>query len=140
MESGTQAWKILEEVINDIYIVLSEAVMPSISGIDLLCMITKKTTCKDIPMISEYFPILLSFFVKVINYLLAFFTIDGFNCYTWGVLFAVMSSHDSTSMVVKCFSKGAVDFLVKPIRKNELKNLWQHVWRKCQIVSFSFLL
>ncbi|KAL5569203.1 hypothetical protein UlMin_025778, partial [Ulmus minor] len=44
-----------------------------------------------------------------------------------------MSSHDSTSMVVKCFSKGAVDFLVKPIRKNELKNLWQHVWRKYQI-------
>ncbi|KAL5569204.1 hypothetical protein UlMin_025779 [Ulmus minor] len=98
VESGTQAWKILEDVRNDIDIVLSEAVMPSISGIDLLSKIIKKTTCKDIPVI-------------------------------------MMSSHDSRSTVVKCFSKGAVDFLVKPIRKNELKNLWQHVWRKCQLSS-----
>ncbi|OMP06312.1 CheY-like superfamily [Corchorus olitorius] len=48
-----------------------------------------------------------------------------------------MSSHDSMSIVFKCLSKGAVDFLVKPIRKNELKNLWQHVWRKCHSSSGS---
>ncbi|XP_008777759.1 two-component response regulator-like PRR95 isoform X2 [Phoenix dactylifera] len=46
----------------------------------------------------------------------------------------MMSSHDSMSMVFKCMLKGAADFLVKPIRKNELRNLWQHVWRR-QIVS-----
>lgn len=54
----------------------------------------------------------------------------------------MMSSHDSMGLVFKCLSKGAVDFLVKPIRKNELKNLWQHVWRRCHSVScleFSFL-
>ncbi|XWS71767.1 hypothetical protein CRYUN_Cryun03dG0166900 [Craigia yunnanensis] len=28
-----------------------------------------------------------------------------------------------------------IDFLVKPIRKNELKNLWQHVWRRCHSSS-----
>ena len=50
-----------------------------------------------------------------------------------------MSSNDSMSMVFKCLSKGAVDFLVKPLRKNELKNLWQHVWRRCHSVSFLFL-
>lgn len=38
-------------------------------------------------------------------------------------------------VVFKCLSKGAVDFLVKPIRKNELKHLWQHVWRYCNTVS-----
>ncbi|RDX70890.1 Two-component response regulator-like APRR7, partial [Mucuna pruriens] len=43
----------------------------------------------------------------------------------------MMSSHDSMGIVFKCLSKGAVDFLVKPIRRNELKNLWQHVWRRC---------
>ncbi|XVE68999.1 hypothetical protein DITRI_Ditri09bG0114600 [Diplodiscus trichospermus] len=43
----------------------------------------------------------------------------------------MMSTYDSMSIVFKCLSKGAVDFLVKPTRKNELKNLWQHVWRKC---------
>uniref|UniRef100_A0A0D9VSP9 CCT domain-containing protein n=1 Tax=Leersia perrieri TaxID=77586 RepID=A0A0D9VSP9_9ORYZ len=31
----------------------------------------------------------------------------------------------------------AVDFLVKPIRKNELKNLWQHVWRRCHSSSWT---
>ncbi|KAL8093299.1 hypothetical protein AgCh_035252 [Apium graveolens] len=50
---------------------------------------------------------------------------------------AVMSSNDSMGIVFKCLSKGAVDFLVKPIRKNELKNLWQHVWRKCHSYSSS---
>ncbi|MED6223070.1 hypothetical protein PIB30_070423 [Stylosanthes scabra] len=26
--------------------------------------------------------------------------------------------------------RGAADYLVKPLRKNELRNLWQHVWRR----------
>ncbi|XP_021858305.1 two-component response regulator-like APRR5 isoform X2 [Spinacia oleracea] len=42
----------------------------------------------------------------------------------------MMSTHDSIGMVYKCMLKGAADFLVKPIRINELKNLWQHVWRR----------
>ncbi|XP_073223824.1 two-component response regulator-like APRR7 isoform X2 [Cicer arietinum] len=49
----------------------------------------------------------------------------------------MMSAHDSMGLVFKCLSKGAVDFLVKPIRKNELKNLWQHVWRRCHSSSGS---
>ncbi|XP_018673787.2 two-component response regulator-like PRR73 isoform X2 [Musa acuminata AAA Group] len=49
----------------------------------------------------------------------------------------MMSSSDSMGTVFKCLSKGAVDFLVKPIRKNELKNLWQHVWRRCHSSSGS---
>ncbi|KFK27550.1 two-component response regulator-like aprr3 [Arabis alpina] len=49
----------------------------------------------------------------------------------------MMSSHDSVVLVFKCLSNGAVDFLVKPIRKNELKNLWQHVWRRCHSSSGS---
>ncbi|URE35561.1 Two-component response regulator-like PRR73 [Musa troglodytarum] len=49
----------------------------------------------------------------------------------------MMSSNDSMGTVFKCLSKGAVDFLVKPIRKNELKNLWQHVWRRCHSSSDS---
>ncbi|XP_022767432.1 two-component response regulator-like APRR7 isoform X2 [Durio zibethinus] len=49
----------------------------------------------------------------------------------------MMSSQDSMGLVFKCLSKGAVDFLVKPIRKNELKNLWQHVWRRCHSSSGS---
>ncbi|KAK2985581.1 hypothetical protein RJ640_025014, partial [Escallonia rubra] len=49
----------------------------------------------------------------------------------------MMSPHDSMGLVFRCLSKGAVDFLVKPIRKNELKNLWHHVWRRCHSSSGS---
>ncbi|XP_068635642.1 two-component response regulator-like PRR95 isoform X2 [Aristolochia californica] len=42
----------------------------------------------------------------------------------------MMSSQDCISMVLNCMMRGAADFLVKPIRRNELRNLWQHVWRR----------
>ncbi|KAG7570741.1 CCT domain [Arabidopsis thaliana x Arabidopsis arenosa] len=42
----------------------------------------------------------------------------------------MMSSEDSIKMVLKCMLRGAADYLIKPMRKNELKNLWQHVWRR----------
>ncbi|XP_017237188.1 two-component response regulator-like APRR5 isoform X2 [Daucus carota subsp. sativus] len=47
----------------------------------------------------------------------------------------MMSAHDSVNTVYKCMLRGAADFLVKPVRKNELKNLWQHVWRRQSSVS-----
>ncbi|PON62388.1 Two-component response regulator-like [Parasponia andersonii] len=98
--NGLQAWKILEDPNDHTDIVLTEVVMPVLSGIALLCKITSHKSLKNIPVI-------------------------------------MMSSHDSMGLVFKCLSKGAVDFLVKPIRKNELKNLWQHVWRRCHSSSGS---
>ncbi|KAL1549471.1 cheY-ous receiver domain [Salvia divinorum] len=98
--NGLQACQILEDLTNHIDIVLTEVVMPCLSGIGLLCKIMNHKTRKNIPVI-------------------------------------MMSSHDSMGLVFKCLSKGAVDFLVKPIRKNELKNLWQHVWRRCHSSSGS---
>ncbi|XP_076941613.1 two-component response regulator-like APRR7 [Bidens hawaiensis] len=98
--NGIQAWKILEDLSNHIDIVLTEVIMPSLSGIGLLCKIMSHQTRKNIPVI-------------------------------------MMSSHDSMGLVFKCLSKGAADFLLKPIRKNELKNLWQHVWRRCHSSSGS---
>jgi DNA-binding response OmpR family regulator len=50
-----------------------------------------------------------------------------------------MSTHDSLDTVFNCLSKEAADFLVKPVRKNELKNLWQHVWRRCKSVCINVL-
>ncbi|KAK6935971.1 Signal transduction response regulator, receiver domain [Dillenia turbinata] len=98
--NGLQAWKVLEDLTNHIDLVLTEVVMPVLSGIGLLCKIMSHKTFKNIPVI-------------------------------------MMSSHDPMGIVFKCLSKGAVDFLVKPIRKNELKNLWQHVWRRCHSSSSS---
>ncbi|CAN1251140.1 Two-component response regulator-like APRR5 [Linum perenne] len=44
--------------------------------------------------------------------------------------YRVMSKEDSISTVYKCMVRGAADYLVKPVRRNELRNLWQHVWRR----------
>ncbi|GMI98952.1 hypothetical protein HRI_003564500 [Hibiscus trionum] len=49
----------------------------------------------------------------------------------------MMSSQDSITTVLKCMLKGAADFLIKPVRRNELRNLWQHVWRRHMLASGS---
>jgi two-component response regulator ARR-B family len=41
-----------------------------------------------------------------------------------------MSSNADTSIVMKYITSGASDFLIKPVRIEELKNIWQHVLRK----------
>jgi two-component response regulator (ARR-B family) len=41
-----------------------------------------------------------------------------------------MSSNGETSTVLRGVTHGAVDFLIKPVRLEELRNLWQHVVRK----------
>lgn len=52
----------------------------------------------------------------------------------------MMSSHHSMAVSFKCLSNGAVDFLIKPVRKNELKNIWQHIWRRNRSVFGSLLI
>jgi two-component response regulator ARR-B family len=41
-----------------------------------------------------------------------------------------MSSNGDTETVMKYITNGASDFLIKPVRIEELKNIWQHVFRK----------
>eukprot|EP01018_Ginkgo_biloba_P005631 Gb_23159 [translate_table: standard] len=91
--NGLQAWDLLEDPSNIFELVLTEVVMPCLSGIGLLSKIMSRQTCKNIPVI-------------------------------------MMSSHDSIGIVFKCLTMGAVDFLIKPVRKNELKNIWKHVWKR----------
>ena len=43
---------------------------------------------------------------------------------------AVMSSNGETSVVLRGVTHGAVDFLIKPVRIEELRNVWQHVVRR----------
>lgn len=44
--------------------------------------------------------------------------------------FAVMSSNGETRLVLRGVTHGAVDFLIKPVRIEELRNVWQHVVRR----------
>ncbi len=41
---------------------------------------------------------------------------------------AVMSTQDERDMVATCLSMGATDYLVKPLRHNELRNIWTRIW------------
>lgn len=50
--------------------------------------------------------------------------------------YLVMSAQDEVSVVVKCLRLGAADYLVKPLRTNELLNLWTHMWRRRRMVCF----
>ncbi|KAK9684058.1 hypothetical protein RND81_10G183700 [Saponaria officinalis] len=100
VSNGIEAWKILQNLDNQIDLVLTEVVMSGLSGIGLLSKIMTHKSCRNTPVI-------------------------------------MMSCYDSMGIVLKCLSNGAADFLVKPIRKNELKNLWQHVWRRCHSSSGS---
>lgn len=42
----------------------------------------------------------------------------------------VMSSNGETNTVLRGVTHGAVDFLIKPVRLEELRNMWQHVVRR----------
>ncbi|XP_027360515.1 two-component response regulator ORR21-like isoform X2 [Abrus precatorius] len=42
----------------------------------------------------------------------------------------MMSADSTTSAVMKGIRHGACDYLIKPVREEELRNIWQHVVRK----------
>ncbi|XP_022890419.1 two-component response regulator-like APRR5 isoform X2 [Olea europaea var. sylvestris] len=65
---------------------------------------------------------------SISGYALLTLMMEHDNCKNIPVI--MMSSHDSVSTVYNCMLRGAADFLVKPVRRNELRNLWQHVWRR----------
>lgn len=48
-------------------------------------------------------------------------------------LLIVLSANGDTKMVMKGITHGACDYLLKPIRLEELKNIWQHVIRKKKV-------
>eukprot|EP00803_Ostreobium_quekettii_P003173 evm.model.scf_4694.1 EVM.evm.TU.scf_4694.1 scf_4694:154-568(-) len=42
----------------------------------------------------------------------------------------VFSRQDDRERVIECLRLGASDYLVKPLRQNELRHLWTRVWRQ----------
>jgi hypothetical protein len=39
-----------------------------------------------------------------------------------------MSTQDEREVVMNCLTLGAIDYLVKPLRHNELRHIWTRVW------------
>jgi len=40
----------------------------------------------------------------------------------------LVSSNDDREVVLKCLTLGAIDYLIKPLRHNEMRHLWTRVW------------
>jgi two-component response regulator (ARR-B family) len=48
----------------------------------------------------------------------------------FSMIITVMSADDGKNVVMKGVTHGACDYLIKPVRIEALKNIWQHVVRK----------
>ncbi|KAK1282380.1 Two-component response regulator ARR12 [Acorus calamus] len=101
-DKASEALELLRKNKDQFDIVLSDVIMPEIDGFRLLEIVGLEM---DLPVI-----------------------IFGDSHYLEHV--AVMSADDNVDTVRKGIMHGARDFLLKPIRLEELKNIWQHVVRK----------
>lgn len=111
-------------------IVISDVNMPDMDGFKLLEHVGLEM---DLPVISLFFCLKDSSFIVYFLYLLHLHRLISFLNFTFFVccsLCAVMSVDGETSRVMKGVQHGACDYLLKPIRMKELRNIWQHVFRK----------
>eukprot|EP00198_Chlamydomonas_reinhardtii_P012471 XP_001701808.1 response regulator of potential two component system [Chlamydomonas reinhardtii] len=95
-------------------LILTDILMPEVTGFDLINEVVHGETFADIPVVAS--GTFLGFGRRTVR------TVAWSRC-------QVMSSQDSQESVLQAFQAGAADYLIKPIRKNELATLWQHVWR-----------
>ena len=94
--NGFQAWKILEDLTNHIDLVLTEVIMPFLSGIVLLSKIMSHKTRKNVPVISK-FSTLFCFFVDCYSIFILAFTLISFEWILLTAIFYEISCSDVIS-------------------------------------------
>uniref|UniRef100_A0A5B7BNM9 Putative two-component response regulator-like APRR1 isoform X1 n=1 Tax=Davidia involucrata TaxID=16924 RepID=A0A5B7BNM9_DAVIN len=107
-------------------IILAEVLdLPMEESMKLLNHIMPRNELRHIPVISE----LLS-----LGFFLLFFpgTSQTDPQYSVPLFFfcLVFSTHDEVSVVLKFLELGAKDYILKPLRVNEVALLWTHTWRR----------
>ena len=105
---------------DDFDVMITDVNMPDLDGFQLLEHVRIEM---DLPIISEF---IVYLFLSSLSYTLVFVflkTIALCNC-------TVMSIDGGVDRVMKGIQHGACDYLLKPIRMEELQNIWQHVIRK----------
>ena len=105
---------------DDFDIVITDVNMPDLDGFQLLEHVRIEM---DLPIISEF---IVYLFLSSISYTLLFVFLKTIALCN----FTVMSIDGGVDRVMKGIQHGACDYLLKPIRMEELQNIWQHVIRK----------
>lgn len=116
-------------------LILAEVELPhgKGAGMKMLKLIAREEQLKQIPVVSKSLStqgLVISLRSRQPGALLTLQFSD-----TLFFFLVVMSTRDEMVIVARCLRLGAADFLVKPLRTNELLNLWTHMWRRRRSVS-----
>ncbi len=110
-------------------LVLKEHDPPGANACRLLKRMAKTEGLTRIPVVGKYRCGFLGSFWRVWRYEEATLSLSlpalG---YLLRYLPAVTSTQDERETVMSCLSLGAIDYLIKPLRQNELRHIWTRVW------------
>ena len=124
-----EALNLLRERKDGYDIVISDVNMPDMDGFKLLEHVGLEM---DLPVISQFSTVTYESLFKMSLFAPFFFSnsIEPASDKLRLCNITVMSVDGETSRVMKGVQHGACDYLLKPIRMKELRNIWQHVFRK----------
>lgn len=99
-------------------LVMTELNMPDMDGLELLDKIQRTS---KLPVVSEYKIQFQKYWIyyQYHDYIFTYIYLDGV---------AVMSAEADENAMLKSLNNGAMYFMMKPVEKASLKNLWQYVF------------
>lgn len=110
--------------------------MPGMDGFKLLEFINEEMKETNLPVVSKYIYIYMymyNLYSRTKHFLwlcTCHIYVPLSSHFILKISLSVMSSDDNDHVILKAIVDGACDYLVKPIQRNVLKHIWQHVVRK----------
>jgi CheY-like chemotaxis protein len=152
-QSGSEAMEVLQSSGPGTFqLVLTDLVMPTYSGLDLLRFVRSHQGLKNLPVVSESTHLKSSSRTcfdelphmhahSVLRRRVTGAKAGGPKASLittpTPTIHAVMSSSQQHETVCECISNGAEDFLVKPVTRKEVQNIWTHVVKRLRSPGIS---